>query len=309
MLLLLAHLAFASPDCAEIEGLIAEATQAFDEARVDDARARLAAASEALRCQQQVVSRETLLELYQLDALASVADQDPKAALFAIIRSVTLDPSAAPPEDVGPELIEQHSQWAARLEQDMIRVSATRTDIDVWVDGEPLGLDPIQVISGEHLVQVRDGGVWSSGFHELIVDRVPAGLPLSVSRMPRPAPIAPEIGKEPELPPPPPARRKRVGLGVGLGMAVAGAAFVGGGYLLERRFADDPYNDPVYGDCTRAQSCWTSARADQIAADARRANALYLTGYGLAGLGLTISGVDLATSRTGASLRLRGTFR
>ncbi|TVQ91901.1 MAG: hypothetical protein EA397_08355 [Deltaproteobacteria bacterium] len=309
MLLFLASLALADPECPELTSLIVEATEAFDEARVAEARERLAEASDALACQEQVVTRSTLQELYQLDALASVADQDPKAALYAIIRSVTLDPTANPPEDVGPELIEQHRQWADRLSKDLLLVSTADPSVEFWIDGERVEQTPVQIVGGEHLIQARTAQGWTSRVVELVEGRPPLSLPLVVERYEPPAPPPGERSAQVAPPPPPPTpRRRRIGLAVGLGMAVAGAAFVGGGYVLERQFDDRRYDAPVYGDCTRAQSCWTTARADQIAADARQSNALYVTGYSLAGVGLTVSGIDLAVQRNSATLRVRGRF-
>lgn len=297
----------AAAPCPDVEILVEQAGAAFDEAEVELARARLAVAVESLPCQSKTVPRQTLLDLYHLDALASVAAEDPKAALYAIIRAVTLDPGSAPPPDVGPELLEQHRQWADRLRGDALLVSATTSEVALWIDGVAVGAEPVRVVVGEHLVQVRDAGGWRSGLVTLIDGPAPGAWPLQVRR----PPAAPQTVGPPPPPPPPPApeRRRHVALGVGIGIGLAGAALVAAGGLAERRFHAQTYDDPTYGGCARGESCWAEARADRIAADARAANALYLSGYAASGLGIGLVGADVLVSTSGAGVRLRGVFR
>jgi len=306
MWLLTSWLAHAS-SCPDVEVLVDRAAAAFDDAEVDVARQRLAQASAVLVCQRKVVPRQTLIDLYHLDALASVAAQDPKAALYAIIRAVTLDPDVAPPPDVGPELIGQHQQWAARLRENQLLVSATTSDVDVWIDGRAVDTEPMLLVSGEHYVQMRDGELWASEVIELAVGR-PVGLaPLRVRRPPPPA-DPPQITTRPDPQGPPPGPRRRVALGVGIASAIAGGALFATGAMLERSFRDDPYLDS-YGGCDRGQPCWTDARAQAIGADARRANAFLLSGYLAGGLGVGLVGVDLALGRTSGGVQVRGAFR
>ena len=101
--------------------------------------------------------------------------------------------------------------------------------------------------------------------------------------------------------------------GTGVVLAIAGGGAIITGRWLEGRFLDDPYDDAVYGGCSRTQACWEDKRADAIAADARTANAAYLSGYALTGVGLGLVGIDLlvAHDRSGGAvrgIRLRGRF-
>jgi hypothetical protein len=297
--------AAASP-CPDVEILVEQAAEAFDDAEVELARARLTVASESLHCQAKVVPRATLLEMYHLDALASVAAEDPKAALYAIIRAVTLDPDVSPPTEVGPELLEQHRQWALRLRDDRLRVRATTADVSVWIDGQAVGLQPLTVLSGEHLVQMRGPDGWTNAVVQLVDGREPRSFPLILERPPvsaRPIPVESGDIVEPE---PTPRRVRRPALATGVGLGLAGAGLIGGGAALERRFHGDPYDASTYGACSRGQPCFASAREDRIVADARRVNALYLAGYVASGLGLGLVGVDLAVSRTSVGIRIGG---
>lgn len=308
MLLLWSSLALAAPsECPDVEVMVQSASAAFEDAEVDLARTRLGEAVEALYCQSRVVPREALLDLYQLDALASVAAQDPKSALFAIIRAVTLDPQAQPPAAVGPELIEQHRQWAARLRQDQLLVVASSDAAQVWIDGQSVGVEPVKIVSGEHLVQVREGSRWRNRIAEIVPGRDVDGLPIQIRRPPPPTEPDPMTRPEPE--PEPEPRRRRTGLAIGVGLGAAAAALVGGGALLQQRFKQDPYTDATYGGCSSGESCWVDARADRIRTDARQANAFFMAGYATAGVGLGVVGIDLLTTRTGAGLQIRGTFR
>lgn len=300
--------AAASP-CPDVEILVEQAAEAFDDAEVDLARARLTVASQSLACQAKVIPRATLLEMYHLDALASVAAEDPKAALYAIIRAVTLDPDVAPPADVGPELLEQHRQWAARLRDDLLRVRATTADVAIWIDGQAIGVEPTVVLSGEHLVQMRGADGWTNEVVQLVDGRPPRSFPLVVDRPPAPVAPVPPQGEDPSAPEPAPRPRRRPALVTGVGLGLAGAGLIGGGALLERSFHANSYDASAYGACSRGQPCFTSAREERIVADARRVNALYLSGYVASGLGLGLVGVDLAVSRTSAAIRLRGVLR
>jgi hypothetical protein len=306
MFLLWSALASAAP-CPDVDALLDEAQSAFDEAEVDLARARISAANAALSCQERPVDPKVLLELYHLDALASVAAEDKRAAVYAIIRGVTLDPDAPPLADVGPELLAEHRSWAARLREDTVLVARTDPSVKVWIDGTPVGAEPATVVAGEHLVQVRGPSGWTSGVTELTSGRGVGALPLRVTR---PLPVErPPVDVGVALPPPPP-RRDRVHLGVAIGgsaVALAGAGLIVGGSILESRFDADPYDDEVYGGCRRGAACWEDARADAIGRDASTANALYLTGYGLAGVGVGIVGIELLVVRTdSAGMRVRG---
>lgn len=312
MFLLLAGLiAAASAACPDVDGLISDARDAFADAEVAQARQTLDRAYEALGCQQATVPRETLLSLYHLDALASIADEDGKASLFAVIRAVSVDPDAPPPAEFGPELQGQHSTWAGRLREDQVRVVVTDDATTVWIDGVAVD-GSVDVVTGEHVVQARGAEGWTSRVMDLSVGGRTRGLPLELQAPPAPpeGPTPPDSEVRPPLPPPAPEpRRIRGGVvatGVLLGLAGGGAIL--GGRVLESRFDADPYDADVYGDCTRSQSCWSDARSSKIAADARRANALYLTGYVAVGVGVGVLGLELFVLQSGESrgLGVRG---
>ncbi|MFK7931080.1 MAG: hypothetical protein AB8H79_23035 [Myxococcota bacterium] len=305
MFLLWSGLALAAPACPDVADLVQRAQSAFDEAEVEGARTQLAQAYDALACQEKAVSRDSLLAMYHLDALASSADEDGKAALFAIIRAVTLDPDAQPPQDVGPELLAQHATWADRIREDRVRVSGVDRVNTVWIDGVAVTDGHLDVVTGEHFVQVRGAQGWNSEVVELSVRGDAGSLPILLAPVPEPIAQTP-VQVDPVLPPPPrpvAPKKRKVSPGIvsiGAGLAAVGGGGILGGYLLERRFAADPYADAEYGGCKRADACYGAARADQIGADARTANALYIAGYGLTGVGVGIVGMELFVLRTAA---------
>jgi len=304
--LLWSGLALAAPACPDVADLVQGAQSAFDEAEVDGARTQLTQAYDALTCQEKVVAKESLLALYHLDALASRADEDGKAALFAIIRAVTLDPDAQPPQDVGPELLAQHATWADRIREDKVRVSGVDSVDTVWVDGIAVTDGYLDVVTGQHYVQVRGAQGWKSEVVELSVRGNAGSMPVLLAPVPdlvMQGPVEPDPVRVPPAAPPTPRTKRRVSAGVvtiGAGLAAVGAGGIVGGYLLERRFAADPYSDAEYGGCKRADACYGSARADRIGSDARTANALYIAGYGLTGVGVGMVGMELFVLRTAA---------
>lgn len=310
MFLLWSGIVAAQAACPDVDGLVSEARSAFEDAEVQQARQTLGEAYQALNCQQATVPQDSLLSLYHLDALASIADEDSRAALFAVIRAVSVDPDAPPPREFGPELQGQHATWAGRLREDQVRVTVTDPDVTVWIDGLALGTEPRDVVTGEHVVQARGPDGWTSRVMDLSVDGRNRGFPLALDALP--APLRP-TGGDPLRPPDTPEPRKINGGVVAIGslLAVGGIGAIVGGRVLETRFAADPYSDAQYGGCVRADPCWVEARADQIGADARRANALYLTGYGLTGIGVGMVGLEVLVLRTSSGTRglgVRGRF-
>jgi len=298
--------------CPDVDALVEEARAAFADAEVQEARGTLSKAYEALGCQEATVPRESLLALYHLDALASIADEDSKAALFAVIRAVSVDPDAPPPSLFGPELASQHETWAGRLREDLVRVRVVGEGHTVWIDGLALGDEPVDLVTGEHVVQARGPQGWDSRVMDLSVGGKTKGMPVSLEAVPAPAP---DPDRDPIRPPdPPPVTKRRVSpavVTVGVVLAGAGGGAILAGSIMERGFHDDAYDADSYGGCTRSQACWADARADKIGADARAANAAYLTGYGLVGVGVGIVGLEVLVLRTsggGHGLGLRGRF-
>lgn len=310
MFLLWSGIVAAHAACPDVDGLVAEARSAFEEAEVQASRQALSRAYDALGCQKSTVPRESLLALYHMDALASIADEDSKAALFAVIRAVSVDPDAPPPPSYGPELQAQHETWAGRLREDRVRVSVAQEGATVWIDG--LALDGTEdVVTGEHVVQARTDEGWSSRVMDLSVGGKNRGMPIALTAVPTPEPVGP-VGPTPPVGPPIPSRPRRVSGGVvaaGVIVGLAGGGGIVGGSLLEQRFSKDPYDAASYGDCSRSQPCYVEARADRIRSDARLANAAYLGGYGLVGVGVGLIGLELFVLRTdggGSGLGVRG---
>lgn len=294
--------AWAAPDCPDVIELIQQAHASFDDAEVDGARQRLDSANRALGCQSQVVPRAALIELYHLDALASMAAEDRRAAQYAIIRAVSVDPDAAPPADAGPELLEVHATWSVRLRQTKL-VIRPELGYRLFVDGTEAPANGLTVVSGEHLVQVEREGVWSSGVAELVEGRPgPAGTAVT------PAPVvAAPVSGETKLPSPKPPPRVRIGWALAASsLMLAGGAALAGGTVMEQSFTKSAYDDPEYDGCSRPQPCWSTARAEQIRADASRINLTYGVGYGLVAAGAGILGVEVLVFHDGAGVRLRG---
>lgn len=92
--------------------------------------------------------------------------------------------------------------------------------------------------------------------------------------------------------------------GTGLGLAAAGGGAVLAGFLLESRFAGRTYDDDSYDGCARADACYASARESAIRRDATTIRALYGAGYGLLGVGgtMTVAGFAVSPKRDGVAL-------
>ncbi len=311
--------ALANEDCPPTATEVQRARAAFDDAEVAQAATILEEALEGLACQEQVVAGIDLLELYRLDGLVALSRMDDKAAVYATIRAVTVDPSAVPPTSYGPDLAQLHRTWADRLSGSTATVGVTGGGT-VWLDGQPMSHGRTRVVlQGEHLLQVQvvpDGEIASHLLEvtgdELVETGVPAPPGVPGPRMPGlsdpepapqpvqpgptvpvpappPVPIAPEpVAPEPldhldhldHLDPEPRRARKRpTALWV-----VAGAAVVAGGAS---------FGWAAYQDQTFDQRPFTDpAQVDRAAQQIRVA---YGTGYGLAGVG----GVLLITNAIG----------
>jgi len=301
-LVLLLLSAFQAMACPEVGTQVEQAYELFNDAEAEEARKRIAEAHESLACQQKVVSKEALLSLYQLDALVALTLEDRQGSVYAIIRSVTVDPSARPPEDMGPEIGQEYEQWSARLSANTLNLVVTDSSQSVWVDGRPLGIEtPLSIVEGEHLIQSETDGVFRSVVVELAgsLEKTPE-FPILVQ-----SPVAPVVTENStvDIPAPPQEpseerrkRRRRLRLGVtltGLTVALTGGGLIGAGALEEWNFQRRDYDDPNYGSCTVSDPCYAQARADAIRADARFANQLYMTGYGLLGAGAATMSVGL----------------
>ena len=154
VLLILTPRGFAA-DCPGVRGQVDAAWDAFYDAELDEAKTIVSDAVQSLDCQSEVVDTATLLELYRVDGLISLTKEDRKGSVYATIRAVTVDPDAGPPADMGPELAALHTDWAQRLSASQVSVRLVDGG-EAWLDGrEMIPGERVEVVAGEHLIQVR----------------------------------------------------------------------------------------------------------------------------------------------------------
>lgn len=324
MIALLLSVAFADP-CADPATELAAAQLAFEDAEVEQARDRAAAAEDALACASSFTTEAFLRDLYGFQAVVAYALADSAGTTGALQRLYTAFPNADFHPLFGPELEDQASAWRARLGGADVPVLLVEGS-EARVDGRPLsGGEAVQVVSGRHLIQA-DTSLGIRG--EWLQVRGPVGLRVgeSIEVGPVPTPATTQMTR-PELsgvsavdtpPPPPPAtperaRRHRTGLLItGLITAAAGGGALTYGFLSEQSFHDDPYSATSYAGCALGDACYGDARVDAIQSDATRIRVAYLAGYGLTALGVGIVGTELfilpAPRATGGQIGLKGSF-
>ena len=280
MMTLLAFLtAWACPPTADT---VVRARSLFDDAEPAQAARVLAGARDELGCQETVVSRATLLELYRLQALVALSQGLDAEAADATRLAVTIDPLAAPPSAYGPQLADLHRAWAGRMSGARVRVSVLGGG-EVWLDGEVLRHgQETWVLQGHHLIQIQGEGDLRSIPDLLDVDRsVVTGLPV-----PEPVQVQRPLDQQPTAPVTVVRRRWRPAVlwvagglvtATGVGLTTVAAA-------QERRFHRTDYDD------------W-----QRVDAHAYRIQALYVAGYSSLGAG----GVTLGTGILGLPRRRR----
>lgn len=285
--------------CEPTAERVGKARALFEDVELEQARTETTAALEELHCQTEVVERGTLLELYRLDAQVAMANLDKKAATYATIRSVAVDPTAVPTADYGPDLAALHKLWAKRLGNSRIMLSVSGGGI-VYLDGLPLRQgERMATVPGEHLVQIDSGTAVISTVTDLDKDQAvitgiaapsvaPDPRPLAPpTPVPRPAPLVDLDGPEPK------AKKKRQPTPVLL--AVGGGLVVLGGGLLGYAW----YRDEV----VFAKKAYPSVTA--VNREAATIRALYGTGYGIGAVGLAVGGVGLY----GRQVHVRASWR
>ena len=304
----LATTAFAEP-CKEIPELTASAWDAFNDAELEQSKQILADANDALACQQDVVSTEGLLAVYRLDALVSLTQEDRKGAVYATIRAVTVDPKAAPSDDLGPELLDLHNTWATRLSDTMIEIRMEGAG-GAWLDGRIIEAgNSIQALAGEHLIQTKNAdGTFASGVQDLSTDLVlmtGGETPVADPKDPKDPkdPTDPKDPKDPIDPKPPkdPKPKKdpkplnlKVPVVVVGGLAAAGGtAAVGIAWTWEQSFLQDTYNRPVFNECEVGEICYAEERRKTIVDDAKKIRGMYRIGYVSLGAGIAVAGTGL----------------
>ncbi|MEO0603235.1 MAG: hypothetical protein AAF211_17485 [Myxococcota bacterium] len=282
--------------CPQIPDLVESAWTAYEIAELDEARDALADAGDALTCQDRLVRRETLREMFLLTAQVALTLDDEVRMATALERAVGIDAraEARPGVPYSPELIELWAQIAGRLRHDRAEVKVTGVGV-AYVDGRRADAqNPLSVSRGLHLVQTLE----SEGFRSevlLVLGDYVIATPGSTAKPPRPILPAPElrppstvtVDNTPEpLQPlqrePRRGRTRRIVAGTGAAVAGAVAAFtLASGAVSERSFSESSYNGPVvpfYG-VERGQPLYEQARRQIIEFDANNINLLYGIGY------------------------------
>jgi hypothetical protein len=280
----------AGADCSDPAERTAAAWAQYGKAEVEAARQEVAAGHAALLCQTAVVTPRTLLELYWLDALVALSADDKKAMVYATLRAIAADHvGGRPPADYGPDLQSVYDTWLVRMQEELLDVTVVGGGA-AWVDGrEVTSARPLQVVEGEHLVQLPgpDGTVvsrieeWSGD--QTVATGLPGGAPSSVPEpIVDPDPVL-EPHQQPVLPEPVPVARSRqrplgLVLATGAAVAVAGVA-LGSAWRSEQIFDGSSYLAKRYGRCSYGEPCYRGLRADAIREDARRIDLAYGVGY------------------------------
>lgn len=292
-------MALAAP-CPATAEEVARARAAFDDAEVELAATVVTDAMRDLACQSDQVPAGVLLELYRLDGLVALSQMDQKAAVYATIRAVTVDPSSTPPALYGPELAELHSVWSERLSRSTVVLGVSGGGT-VFLDGLPMAHgDTRVVVQGEHLIQISGATALRSEVVDLTAHRVvqtglapPPGVapPIMpgtaappVPTVPVPRPVGGGVAPNPVGDGSRPGRRRPTALWILGGAALA----AGGGALGWALYQDEVvFENSVYPD---------EASVDRAAT---QINIAYGTGYGLLGVG----GVVVARNAVGFRFR------
>jgi hypothetical protein len=268
--------------CPPTADQILRARAAYDDAEPDIAAGILATADEELGCQTALVGRNTLLELYRLQALVALARARDTEAVEAIMRAVTIDPLATPPPDYGPEVIGLHRSWAGRL-SDKTAVVNVLGGGRVFIDGQPLTHgQETTVVRGHHLVQIDGATGFTSVMDVLDRDRaVVTGLP---------SPEAdPDSALQEPTSPVPPTRVRTRWRPAALWIAGGALTAAGAGLTVLAARQEQAFHDRRYVDYL------------EVDRDAVRIRALYIVGYSSLGVG----GASLATVTIGLPRKRR----
>ena len=338
---LFASVSAMAAECPLIPELADAAWVQFDDAELDAAKAILMQAYESLSCQQVVVERDELKELYWLDGLVSLAQEDEQGAVYATLRAVSVDPEALPPSELGPELAQLFRTWTGRLGDLSVSVSVTDGG-EAWVDGRSVRYGrPQVVVEGDHLVQVMTETGLSSEVLELSRDlELVTGRELNIvdaNPDPNPDPIDPDpdpiADPDPDPIDPYPInsddptghgaqengskttltrkRRHPAWLwATGITAGSLGGGTLASGYWAETKFISNEFSADEYNGCRKGGPCYEDARQEVIRAQAKGIRATYAVGYGMVGVGAALAlagaiGLPLRTDGTTVSVHLR----
>lgn len=299
LIALLAEAAIAQ-GCPQIPELVGLAWTAYEFAELDQAREALAEAGDALACQDRVVRRETLLELYLLTAQVALTLEDEPRMTTALERAVAVDPrpEVRPGAPYSPELVSLWDRLAARASTDLVEVRVTGAGT-AYVDGLPATAgQPREVPRGLHLVQTLEPDGFRSEVLLVLSDQA-----IATPGMTEPPPRAPVTQPVRPVAPEPLAddvrrrtrTRRLVAGGAGVVLGATAVFTLASGAVSERAFHQSAYDGPVvpYYDVPRGDPRYPQARQEIIQFDGRTINLLYGVGYASAAASATLFTVAL----------------
>ena len=161
---------------------LSRAEDLVDDLQTGPALALLSELRGRLGCLDEPASAESLAGLHFLEAVAAHFEGDGSAAALAMRRVLAVRPGGGFDESYPPALREA---WNAAREQvlalprSLVRVEITSpagARLDGWLDGRPIGVDGLEALVGEHLMQIAaaDGSLTGG------VVRFAAGVPVAV---------------------------------------------------------------------------------------------------------------------------------
>ena len=161
--LTLAALAFSAPalaqDCAPLPERLQAIGAALDEVRLMDASDAARDAEAELSCQSDVVSNLGLLSLYQLSGAVQMFLGDTAQAELEFGKAIAISPTARIDTSLGADaeaLYERVRGRALAVQGGVVTVDPV---VQAWVDGQKVEENrPLDLASGQHLVQVERGG-------------------------------------------------------------------------------------------------------------------------------------------------------
>ncbi len=275
--------------CTPLPDRIREIGAALDEVRLDDAAEAARLAEQELACQADVVSSLSLVALYQLEGAVQMFLGDAAEAELAFGRAIAVSPTARLDAGLGADaedLYEQVRGRALAIPGGLVGVDPV---VRAWVDGRRLEADrPVELAAGQHLAQVERGGELTGRSF-----RLGPGEVRSINAEGRAV-----LSGEPEVAAPAANPADSAGEAPRSGprwtlVAAGGAGLAAGAISL--------------AVASGAQSAFEATDSyEELAALQVRTNALAVTGYTLAGLGLGLGVVGFVD---GGGYTLGATWR
>lgn len=271
----------ASDDCPDLTSALRDIRLAIDEVRLDEARELSLWAEDGLRCQDSVVNTLTLTSLFQLVGAVQYFQGDAAGAELYLGRAAAIAPGGGLDPSLGSQVVTFYDEVRGRVLAVPTGAFQAGAGVQVWVDGRSLSPGtPLDVASGTHLVQRRDGPT-APLTNELV--RVAPGQVVRYGLTPPPPVAAPAIPSPAPTPVPLPAPAPAPDSGGpswGLVAGGAGTLAAGGVALVmaavnHARF--DATTDP--GELSTLQA---------------KTNTWATAGFALGGAGVILAGTGLA---------------